>query len=169
MPENDDKLVVTVITDNADVPSSSAPNIKARRGKVPTPSVTFATPGLESSPVEIPQATETQESVSSTEISIEKVVEQVNECRIKNATKLRIPAPAVKLEQISSNSDEWEVRLISEARGVPTFGAETKILRQPDELPVAKVWPPGTSENNYRAEIVLDTHPHAFYEFIATV
>ena len=33
---------------------------------------------------------------------------------------------------------------------------------------MAKVWPPGTSENNYRAEIVLDIHPHAFHKYIAT-
>ena len=132
MPENDNELVVTVITDNTDVSSSSAPNTKARREKAP--SVTFATPELESSPEDIPQATETQESVSSTEISIEEIVKQINECRIKNAKKLGTLKQRVLLEQISSNSHEWAVRLISETRGVPTFDAETKILRKSVEL-----------------------------------
>jgi len=127
MPENDNKLVVTVITDNEDVSSSSAPNTKARRGKASTSSVTFATPELESSPVDIPQATETQESFSSTE-DIWPIMNQINECRMKNADTLNIPGQLVKLERLSSNSGKWKMRFIAETGSVPTLGVEPKNL-----------------------------------------
>ncbi|KAI4686754.1 hypothetical protein J4E81_008415 [Alternaria sp. BMP 2799] len=170
MLENDNKLVVAVITDNADVPSSSAPNTKARRGKVPTPSVTFATPELESSPVDIPQTTETQESFSLTE-DIWPIMKQINECRMKNADTLNIPGQLVKVERLSSNSGKWKTRFIAETGSVPTLGVEPKNLgrtldSKPLKATVARVWPPG---NNYRPDVVLLSYPDVRHKFIAIV
>ncbi|KAI4643743.1 hypothetical protein J4E93_006755 [Alternaria ventricosa] len=159
MPESGNRLVVSVITDKEDVSSSSAPNTKARREKAPA--VAIKTPELESPPVELPQAPETQESVSSTEVHIEEIVKQVNECRIKNAHKLGIPTESVKTEQIPSNSGAWMVRFINETGSVPTLEDDLEKLR---EL-VDWVWSP---KNGYRAEIVLLRH-HKRDNFIAIV